>query len=270
MIQFAARTHPGRRSGENEDAIGWDAERQLWFVADGMGGHAAGAVASRTVRDALLTDSGTEGLSELVRKAHEAVSSAAAANPEHEGMGSTLVCARIEDALCSVVWVGDSRGYLWRQGALRRLTRDHSFAEIMSREQGLSATQIRSLPDGHVVTQTLGLGTPEPSMVQAPLRRGDWILLCSDGLTDELNDPAIAGVLAAGGSVDAVADRLVEGALNHGGHDNVSVVVIAYEAEEVAGRARRRAARAILLSIVSGAAVAVACAIAWWYFFGVR
>jgi protein phosphatase len=273
MIQFAARTHPGRRAGENEDAIGSDAERQLWFVADGMGGHAAGGVASSIVKDTLLKVEGApESLTDLVLAAHAAVVSAADSNPEYKGMGSTLVCARIVDAVGSVVWVGDSRAYLWRGRTLKRLTQDHSFAQILSAEQGLSATEIRSHPARHVVTQTLGLGTPEPSLSETRLRSGDWILLCSDGLTDELEDPDITEALSASRTVEQAADALIERALKHGGRDNVSVVVVAYDQDAKAGppRGRMRTAGIILLSILSGAGFALACAAAYWYFFGVR
>jgi PPM family protein phosphatase len=265
MIKFAAKSHPGRRAGENEDAFGFDSERSLAFVADGMGGHAAGSVASSIVKDTLLKGDGTLQLDDLVRSAHAAVASAAEANPEYRGMGSTVVCASIADRRARIIWVGDSRGYLWRHGTLRRLTRDHSFAEILSQEQGLSASEIRSHPGGHVVTQTLGLGTPEPSVNEMPLRGGDWILLCSDGLTDELDDGAIRQALAHSSTVEQGVDRLVEGALNHGGNDNVSVVLVGYE-DEHRGR-RLTAGKIVLFSIVSGVGVALACAAAWWYFF---
>lgn len=265
MIKFAAKSHPGRRAGENEDAFGWDADRHLAFVADGMGGHAAGGVASSIVKDTLLKGDGTLSLDELVRSAHAAIASAAEANPEYRGMGSTVVCARIDERRCRIVWVGDSRSYLWRHRKLRRLTRDHSFAEILSEEQGLSATEIRHHPNGHVVTQTLGLGQPDPSVNETALRRGDWILLCSDGLTDELDDAAIRDVLARTTTLEQGVDRLVEGALNHGGSDNVSVVLVSYADERKAGR--RGTGRVVFVSILSGVCVALACVAAWWYFF---
>jgi protein phosphatase len=266
MLKFVSKTHPGRRAGENEDALGFDEQRHLAFVADGMGGHAAGGVASSIVKETLLKGDAAKGLSDLVQDAHAAVLAAADANPDYQGMGSTLVCARITERRCNISWVGDSRGYLWRHRTLRRLTRDHSVAQILSEEQGLSATEIRSHPGGHVVTQTLGLGTPEPSVNETPLRRGDWILLCSDGLTDELPDAAIEDVLSRSSSVEQAADRLVEGALNHGGNDNVSVVLVAYDETRKAGRLRPTTL--VFLSILGGVGVALACAAAWWYFFG--
>lgn len=266
MIQFAARTHPGRRPGDNEDSIGWDTERQLFFVADGMGGHAAGGVASNIVKKTLLEPDAPEALSELALAAHAAVAREAEANPEYHGMGSTLVCAHVSGDECSLVWVGDSRAYLWREGTLRRLTKDHSFAEILRSEQGMSDTEVRVHPARHVVTQTLGLGTPEPSVVETRLHKGDWIVLCSDGLTDELTDPAIIDVLAASETVEQAADALVDGALNHGGRDNTSVVVLGYEEPRGQGRAAVRKSSGILLSIMSGVGVAVIAALCWYLF----
>jgi protein phosphatase len=270
MIQFAARTHPGRRPGENEDSIGWDTDRQVWFVADGMGGHAAGGVASSIVKETLLKPDVPGAPGAAVLAAHAAVVAAAQANPAYHGMGSTVVCAHVAGDECSLVWVGDSRGYLWREGTLRRLTRDHSFAEILRSEQGLSDTEIRVHPARHVVTQTLGLGTPEPSVVEARLRQDDWIVLCSDGLTDELTDAGIIEVLAASPSADDAASGLVEAALANGGRDNVSVVVLAYDdGSEQPPRKARSKAGMILLSIAGGVGVALACAAAW-YLLGAR
>jgi protein phosphatase len=162
--------------------------------------------------------------------------------------------------------VGDSRAYLWRRRTLRRLTKDHSFAENLRSEQGLTDTEIRAHPGRHVVTQTLGLGTPAPSVVETPLQSADWILLCSDGLTDELTDPAITKVLESADSVEEAADSLIEAALNHGGRDNVSVVVVGYNDQDRRARAARPTAVKLLLSIASGIGVALICAAAYWWY----
>jgi protein phosphatase len=127
--------------------------------------------------------------------------------------------------------VGDSRAYLWRRNTLSRLTRDHSFVELLRERDDMSETQLRNHPNRNVVTQTLGLGDPNPSAVEIALRQDDRILLCSDGLNDELTDDEIAQVMR---SHDAVADAarvLVKEALDHGGRDNVSVIVLAYHGE---------------------------------------
>jgi protein phosphatase len=266
MIQFSARTHPGHRPGENEDSIGWDTDRQVWFVADGMGGHAAGGVASNIVKQTLLKPDIPQAPGAAVLAAHAAVVAAAQANQEYHGMGSTVICAHVVGDACSLVWVGDSRGYLWRGGVLQRLTKDHSFAEILRTEQKLSDTEIRVHPARHVVTQTLGLGTPEPAVVQTRLREGDCIVLCSDGLTDELTDEGITAVLSASPGAEAAANALIDAALNNGGHDNVSVVVLAYNDDSDKQPRRRTSAARILLSIAGGMGVALVCAAAWYLF----
>ena len=112
-------------------------------------------------------------------------------------MGSTVVAVRIEDRHAEIAWVGDSRAYLWRSDTLRQLSRDHSYLEVLREQENLSETQLRGHPNKNLVTQTLGIGTPEPSSITEPLRRGDWLLLCSDGLNDELEDAEIAQILRA-------------------------------------------------------------------------
>lgn len=227
-MQYAGRTHPGRRGGQNEDSIGWDEAHRLWFVADGMGGHASGDVASRIVRETLLA-SAEESLEAAVRKAHQAVADAAAANTAHDNMGSTVVAARLNDRLGEVVWVGDSRAYLWRKKELQLITRDHSFLELLREQENLSDEQLRGHPNKNLVTQTLGIGTPEPSTSTLPLRTGDWLLLCSDGLNDELEDREIAEILGSHPSTEEAADALIAAALAKGGKDNVSVLLVEYD-----------------------------------------
>jgi len=268
MVAFAARTHPGRRAGENEDSIGCDPEHSLWFVADGMGGHAAGAVASQVVRDTLLKLAGTTRLDDAVLRAHEAVAADAARVPAHAGMGSTVVAAELSAGHFSIVWVGDSRAYLWRGKRLRQVTRDHSLMEELRLRESLSEAELRQHPNRHMVTRTLGLGSPVPSRYDARLRAGDWILLCSDGLNDELTDEAIAGILRTSHTPDEAGDALIAAALDHGGNDNVSVVIVA-SGEEARRRPFELSARTVMvLSIVIGAAAAVAVAVAWAVFHG--
>jgi protein phosphatase len=226
MISFATRTHPGNREGQNEDSVGADPTHSTWFVADGMGGHAAGSVASNLVKEALLSVAGTVPLTDAVLRAHQTVAADAASTPEHAGMGSTVVAITITGSSCTVVWVGDSRAYLWRGDRLRPLTRDHSLVERLRTEENLSTTLMRVHPQRHVVTQTLGIGSPVPSRRDERLRSGDWILLCSDGLNDELTDADIADVLRASKTPDEAGDALIAAALTRGGHDNVSVIIV--------------------------------------------
>jgi protein phosphatase len=227
-MRFAARTHPGRRGGQNEDAIGWDESQALWFVADGMGGHASGDVASRIVKETLLA-AGPIPLASALDRAHAAVLAAAAENPVYINMGSTAVAVRVGQGRCEIAWVGDSRAYLWRGQRLKTVTRDHSFLELLREQQGLSDAELRGHPHRNLVTQTIGIGTPKPSLIDLSLCHGDWLLLCSDGLNDELEDEEMANVLKLHAAPDTAADALIEAALAKGGKDNVSVLIVEYD-----------------------------------------
>jgi PPM family protein phosphatase len=265
MTEFAALTHPGNREGENQDSIGWDTERQLWFVADGMGGHASGEVASRLVKETLLAQAGVVGVPAAVLLAHEAVCREAQQLDPQRGMGSTVVTAQINHRSAQIVWVGDSRAYLWRHGQLQRLTRDHSYLEMLRSEEDLSETALRNQQGSNVVTQALGMGTPDPSQVNVPLRHGDWIILCSDGLPVELRDAEIAQTLAAHSVPKQAADALLAATMEHGGRDNVSIIVIPYDGVSARGtwplwprfKGRMLEWTAVLAGMVLAAAIAL-------------
>ena len=264
-MRFAARTHPGRRGGQNEDSIGWNEASGLFFVADGMGGHASGDVASRVVKETLLGNALNLPLRAAVRRAHDEVAQAAADNTAHANMGSTVVAARMSDRHAEVVWVGDSRAYLWRSDALRQLTRDHSYLEVLREQENLSDTQLRGHPNKNLVTQTLGIGTPEPSVISEPLRKGDWMLLCSDGLNDELEDAEIAQILRTHGAPDAAADALIAAALARGGRDNVSAVVVEYDGADGVSLMQNKT---LWLAVIGGACAAILLAVLWYWLYG--
>jgi len=225
MIQFATRTHPGRVREGNEDTMGVDEARQIWLVADGMGGHACGEVASAIVRDTIL--GATElSLKDAIAAAHRAIVATAATDSRYDGMGSTVVAAVVHDDTADIVWVGDSRAYLWRDRVLTRVTRDHSVGELLREHNRLSDEEIRVHPQRDLVTQTLGHHDPHPGSVSLDLRPGDTIVLCSDGLHGELRDDEIAAVLSDNLPLDAAVERLVEEALAKGGRDNVTVMLL--------------------------------------------
>lgn len=265
MIEFAAKTDVGIRGGENEDTIGWDEEQKIWFVADGMGGHVNGKVASELAKSTLLAaDSGKSMDMQLV-DAHKAIVAAADADSELGGMGSTIVVARILGNVAEITWVGDSRAYLWRSGELRRLSRDHSFLEVLRAQGLLSEEQIKADPRANLVTQTLGMGDPIPSITETTLRDRDLILLCSDGLNSELDDAEIAESLAANASIsiEAAVDDLIERALTSGGSDNTSVIVVEYRGAKT-GTLLRRITSSPWFALFAGALLAVLVAAAWW------
>jgi protein phosphatase len=229
MTTIAGLTDPGNRAGANQDSIGWDEARALAFVADGLGGHASGQVASGIVKQTLLELVGTIDLKSAALRAHAAVLAAAEKDEALRGMASTLVAVRIERRVAEIVWVGDSRAYLWRDGAIRRLSRDHSVVEELRDLAGLTEAQVRSHPQRNEVTRVLGAGEPAPGDAQLPLQRHDWILLCSDGLSGELEDAEIAAILGAAPSPSEASTRLIAAALAKGGHDNVSAVILQYD-----------------------------------------
>lgn len=265
MIEFAGKTDVGVRGGENEDTIGWDRDRMIWFVADGMGGHANGKLASELAKATLLADDSDKGTDQQLIDAHRAIVAAADSDSDLEGMGSTIVVARIIGRSAEITWVGDSRAYLWRGGELKRLSRDHSFLEVLRAQDVLTEEQIRADPRANLVTQTLGLGDPIPSVTETRLFHGDRILLCSDGLNAELEDSEIAEILAANaeGAVAVVVDELVDRALACGGSDNTSVIVIEYRGAKVITRLRQLV-ESPWFAILAGAVVAVLLATTWW------
>lgn len=225
-MRVATATDVGRQRDRNEDAHLVDLERRLLVVADGMGGHPAGDVASslavgRTDRDLdVVEDDAHTGrmraVGAAVRAAHMEVRTAAADDPGKEGMGTTLVVAHVdeEERLLTLANVGDSRAYLLRDGKARQLTTDDSWSGIF----------------GRTLTQAVGASEAvEPEVIEVELEPGDRILLCTDGLTDELDVDRI-GELMSAADLDDAGQALVDAALAAGGHDNVTVVLAEVEA----------------------------------------
>jgi len=236
VVQFASHSHAGRVHDNNEDSIGADIGRGLWLVADGMGGHASGEVASAIVRDTLLKQIDLP-LTEAVLAAHRAVAqSAEAQDGRYRGMGSTVVAFVLHGNVAEVVWVGDSRAYLWRHDGLQRVSRDHSYVELLRESSAMTEAEVRAHPQRNLVTQTLGHGSPVPGSVHVDLRPRDWLMLCSDGLNDELADEEIAALLRRSRAPDDAVLQLVDAALAKGGRDNISVVIVAVSNDDLPGR----------------------------------
>ncbi|MFO7338475.1 MAG: protein phosphatase 2C domain-containing protein [Lysobacteraceae bacterium] len=231
MIEFGHLTHPGLRRVLNEDTYYGDGELGLWLVADGMGGHACGEVASALAREAIVREvRGGTPLAQAILLADEEIIRASRRRNDALPMGTTVVAARIQDSRFEVAWVGDSRAYLWRDGRLAQLSQDHSYVQDLVAQGSLTPEQARQHPQRNVVTQALGVTDPSHlnvSVTSGELRPGMQLLLCSDGLTEEVDDARIAEVLAQGDcSAQECVDMLVAAALDGGGSDNITVVLV--------------------------------------------
>lgn len=246
----AGASHIGRVRAQNEDAYTCDAEHGLFAVADGMGGHVAGELASATVvqalNDFLCPEGGTalaaggeasqEALFQALLHAHAAVLRESAARPELEGMGSTAVIAVLRGKALHVANVGDSRAYLVRDGQPRLLSRDHSVAARLAEEGELSAEEARTHPLRNQLTECLGgHRAPRPDYARVLLRPGDRVLLCSDGLWDMVGDAAMARIVSAQPDPVHAVRELTRAANDAGGQDNITgVAAFPDVAEDVA------------------------------------
>jgi protein phosphatase len=223
-FDWAAASDAGQvRAGNEDSAV---AVEGLFAVADGMGGHAAGEVASRVAVEALQT-SLDDGIVAAVRSANEAVMARADADPSLRGMGTTLCAVALVDGQLQVVNVGDSRAYLYRDGQLLQITEDHNFVAQLEREGRLTAAEARVHPQRNIITRVLG-NDPDVEVDLFPVDgyKGDRFLVCSDGLFSELVDEQIAEVLRAHHAPQDAADELVRQANAGGGRDNITVVVV--------------------------------------------
>ena len=230
MIEFGHLSHVGLRRELNEDTYFGDAELGLWLVADGMGGHEFGEVASALARDAVVREvRAGRSLTEAIRRADEDIIRHSRQRAESLPMGTTVVALRLQDNRFELAWVGDSRAYLWNS-QLRQLSSDHSYVQELIDQGAITAEQARTHPHRNVVTQALGVTDPDNLKVETiagELRPGFQILLCSDGLTEEVDDATIASLLGHPDlSAQECVDHLVSAALDGGGSDNVTVVVL--------------------------------------------
>lgn len=223
----------GRVRRHNEDSFAARDDLGLWIVADGMGGAAAGEVASAIVVDVIAREvEQGAGLDTAIARANRSILDAVAAGRGKPGMGSTVVAAQLRGRDYTVAWVGDSRAYLWGDG-FERLSRDHSRVQELIDAGVIDAEEARRHPQRSMITRVLG--GPDGSAAQCELVRGrlqpgQGLLLCSDGLTSEVSDDAIARLLREGAPTksggQALVEQLVSLALAQGGRDNVTVILI--------------------------------------------
>jgi protein phosphatase len=224
-----AKTDTGRQRRDNEDCA--FARAPVFVVADGMGGAQAGEVASRMAVETFaqgLPDAGTaeERLSQRAREANRRIYELATAHHERAGMGTTLTAAFLTDSELAIAHVGDSRAYLLRDGSLERLTQDHSLVDELVRRGKLTEEQAAEHPQRSIITRALG---PEPTVEidtwTYPVRAGDVLLLCSDGLTSMVPEERLEQILASAPDLKAAAQALIDEANAAGGRDNITVVL---------------------------------------------
>ena len=236
-VRIGAATDPGRVRGENEDS--YVVASRVFAVADGMGGHAAGEVAS-AMAVGILNDRLAGGAASIdvaiaaVVEANAAIFHGAHSNSAQRGMGTTLTAMTVLQPAANggpdrlvLLNVGDSRGYLYRARQLRRATIDHSYVQELVATGHISEDEARTHPRRNIVTRALGIEpTVRVDSWVLPLVRADRFVLCSDGLVDEVTDDQIAAIIAANPEPQTAADQLVAAANANGGRDNVTVLVI--------------------------------------------
>jgi len=241
LLQFtaAAATDRGRKRPSNEDAFGFSVEDGVYLVCDGMGGAAAGEIASSIAVDELLrllasgaTDGKAPGpmpgrAEEAISAANEAIFSRSQRNYKLSGMGTTMVGLVVEERRIWVLNVGDSRCYRLRNRALEQITNDHSLVEEQVRLGRMTRLDAQRSPLRNVITRALGTQSRvTPDIFELEAEPGDLLLLCSDGLTRELADPVIESLLEIDQPLEALCSGLVEAAKKAGGHDNITCILV--------------------------------------------
>ncbi len=257
---MGAASDVGRIRPHNEDAFEARVEQSLFVVCDGMGGAASGEVASRLAVQTVveeLTGNGQEAiaagaadahgylprtilLADAVRESNRRIYDHSQTDPAHAGMGTTLVSLWIGENVASLAHVGDSRAYLWRDQRLDPLTRDHSLVEEQVRLGMLGREESLQSIDQNVLLRALG---PEPDVDvevdEVPVQPGDFLLLCTDGLTRMVSDAALADAIARLRDPERICRDLIDTANGHGGPDNITVVVIEVQGSRLRDRWNR-------------------------------
>jgi len=243
-LEVAGRSDVGRVRSSNEDSYGYDQRLGVYVVCDGMGGHAAGEIASRIAvdsvlayfrdkepmaADASLIDApiGAQLLADAVNKANESILQYADQNEATAGMGTTLVAARFCDGRFTIAHIGDSRIYLLRDGELVQLTEDHSFVMEQVRRGVLTLQEAKQSAAQHIITRALGTGDDSPpDLAEFPAQEGDVLLLTTDGILRHVEDQEIKAILLQIPSLQVACDTLVDAANEGGGEDNATCLLL--------------------------------------------
>lgn len=270
QLMWGARSDVGCVRPHNEDS--YLVQSPLFCVCDGMGGHAAGEVASsiavETIAKTAPQSADAARLAAAVEAANAAVIEAALNGLGKPGMGCTATCAYIENDTLAIAHVGDSRAYLLHEGTLIRVTRDHSYVEELVDAGEITADEARVHPNRSVITRALG---SDPAMYAdhftLHIEEGDRLILCSDGLSSMIPDSDIENIATQSSTAQICVDNLVDAALAAGGHDNVTVVVVDLVDDGVMREAQRVRRRNVTIGVVLGLILVLAAAI--WAYTGV-
>lgn len=230
MHQYGAATHVGNIRDNNEDSYVCDGENGLWIVADGMGGLGFGEVASAitTYTVAKMIGDG-HGVNQAIESAHSEIKSYAQSDGMGTNMGTTIVLLLSHGSLYNIFWVGDSRAYLLDQNELSQITVDHSLVQSLIEQGEITPEEAETDPRKNAVTRALGvkeIETVRADSISDKWKPGQKILLCSDGLTDCVSKSGIQKIMRADGTDQELTDRLIQAALEGGGKDNVTVIVV--------------------------------------------
>ncbi len=239
MVKTFSITDIGKKRKENQDYV-YTQENSignlpnLFIVADGMGGHNAGDYASKVTVETIVSEIENSFeknpvliFGKAIEAANERIRRKASEEADLEGMGTTVVAATCMGKYLQVANVGDSRLYIVDDKGIKQITRDHSLVEEMVRMGGIGREEARNHPDKNIITRAVGAGaTVEPDFFTVELEEGDMVLMCSDGLTNMLDDEEIRMIMSGARDIVEKASMLVKAANENGGKDNISVILI--------------------------------------------
>lgn len=240
MMELAATSQKGTAHRVNQDGYRLEREESglyVGIVADGMGGHVAGEIASAlavtTVWETLAVHQDKcpeERLLRSVQVANRAIFTRAQEDEACAGMGTTIVAMMADDTVLHIAHVGDSRAYLWHDGELQPLTSDHSYVNELVRRGQLAPEDAHVHPQRNLLLRSLGtLAEVIVEYKECPWQQGDLLLLCSDGLTNPLTDSQIAAIISSQQDISARAEQLVQAAVDAGGRDDITAALLAHD-----------------------------------------
>ncbi len=231
-IVLGHTSHSGIKRDHNEDTYGIDLKNGLFLVADGMGGHDHGEIASALARDHILHAVKNKiPIKQAILEANQEIINSSMEKPGDLPMGTTIVLLKIKDMTFDCAWVGDSRVYKLTNNELSPLSSDHSYVQELVDQDLITAEQARSHPHRNVVTQALGVTDNSEISVSenhGTIKTKDKFLICSDGLTEEVDDAAIEEIMKKSITPKEISDQLLIQALENGGSDNITAIVLEF------------------------------------------